>query len=72
MLTPSVTREKQHPQSLRAVRGEKAEKKRKYQQRVLDVEMGSFTPLVFGTNGWIGADCKLLSQTPSREALRKE
>ena len=25
------------------------EKKRKYQQRVLDVEMGSFTPLVFGT-----------------------
>ena len=27
------------------------EKKRKYQQRVLDVEMGSFTPLVFGTNG---------------------
>ena len=27
------------------------EKKCKYQQRVLDVEMGSFTPLVFGTNG---------------------
>ena len=26
-------------------------KKRKYQQRVLDVEMGSFTPLVFGTKG---------------------
>ena len=26
------------------------EKKRKYQQRVLDVEIGSFTPLVFGTN----------------------
>ena len=53
MLTPSVTREKQHPQSLRAVRGEKAEKKRKYQQRVLDVEMGSFTPLVLEpTVGW--------------------
>ena len=29
------------------------EKKQKYQQRVLDVEMGSFTPLVFGTTvGW--------------------
>ncbi|CAH3147221.1 unnamed protein product, partial [Porites evermanni] len=26
------------------------EKQRKYQQRVLDGEMGSFTPLVFGTN----------------------
>ena len=33
------------------------EKKWKYQQRVLDIEMGSFTPLVFGTNGWKGADC---------------
>ena len=30
------------------------EKKRKYQQRVLDVEMGSFTPLVFETNGRMG------------------
>ena len=33
------------------------EKKRKYQQRVLDVEMGSFTPLILGTNGGMGADC---------------
>jgi len=32
-------------------------KKRKYQQRVLDVEMGYFPPLVFGTNGGMGADC---------------
>ena len=34
------------------------EKKRKYQQMVLDVEIGSFTPLViFGTNGVMGAAC---------------
>ena len=33
------------------------EKKRKYQQRALSDEMGSFTPLVFGTNGGMGADC---------------
>ena len=33
-------------------------KKRKYQQRVLDVEMGSFTPLVFGTNGGMGNECQ--------------
>ena len=32
------------------------EKKRKYQQ--LDVEMGSFTPLVFGTNGGMGNECR--------------
>ena len=31
-------------------------KKQKYQQRVLNVEMGSFTPLAFGTNGGMGAD----------------
>ena len=34
------------------------EKKRKYQQRVLDVEMGSFTPLVFRTNGRMGNECQ--------------
>ena len=30
------------------------EKKRKYNQRVMDVEMGTFTPLVSGTNGGHG------------------
>ena len=34
------------------------EKKRKYKQRVLEVEMGSFTPLVFGTNGGMGNECQ--------------
>ena len=34
------------------------EKKRKCQQRALDVEMGSFTPLVFGTNGGMGNECR--------------
>ena len=33
------------------------EKKRKYQQRLVDVETGCFTPLVFGTKGGMGADC---------------
>ena len=32
------------------------EKKRKYNQRILDVEQGHFTPLVFGTNGGIGEE----------------
>ena len=30
------------------------EKKRKYQQRVIYMEMGSFIPLVFGRNGGMG------------------
>ena len=29
-----------------------------YNQRVMDVEMGTFTPLVFGTNGGMGLDCQ--------------
>ena len=46
MLNPSVIREKQN-----TIFKEQVEKKtRKNQQRVLDAETGSFTPLVFGTN----------------------
>ena len=37
-------------------RDQENEKKRKYQQRVLNVEMGTFTPLVFGTNGGMGLE----------------
>ena len=33
-------------------------KKHKYQQGVLDVEVGSFTPLVFGTTGEMGNQCQ--------------
>ena len=35
------------------------QKKQKYQRRVLDVEEGSFTPLVFGTNGGMGNQCQI-------------
>ena len=49
------------------------EKKRKYQQRVIDVEMGSFTPLVFGTNGGMGKECKLFpAEQPSGQTFPKE
>ena len=50
-----MTREKQRPQY--NLKEQEEEKKQKYQQRVRDVEMGSFTPLVFGTNSGMGADC---------------
>ena len=33
------------------------EKKRSYNQRVIEVEHGSFTPLVFGSNGAMGKEC---------------
>ena len=47
------------------------EKKRKYQQRVIDVEMGSFTPLVFGTNGGMGKECKLFLSNLADKLSRK-
>ena len=34
-------------------------KKREYMQRVIDIEHGTFTPLVFGTNGGMGAECQM-------------
>ena len=34
------------------------EKKRKYNNRVMNVEQGCFTPLVFSANGGMGCECK--------------
>ena len=36
-----------------------AEKKRNYQERIQQVEQGSFTPLVFTTSGGMGPEAKL-------------
>ena len=47
------------------------EKRREYMQRVLDVENGSFTPLVFGTNGGLGEECtKFLGELASKIAKK--
>ena len=38
-----------------------------------DLSQGSFTPLVFGTNGGMGSDCNcFLKRLASREALTKK
>ena len=47
------------------------DKKRKYEQRVLDYKMGSFTPLVFETNGGIGADCNCFLKHLAEKRLEK-
>ena len=47
-------------------RNHEAAKKREYLQRVLEVEQGAFTPLVFGTNGGMGSECqRFISQLSS-------
>ena len=48
------------------------EKKRKHQQRVLDVEMGSFTPLVFGTKGGMGVECQMFLRHLAEELSKKD
>ena len=49
------------------------ETKWKYQQRVLDIDWnGIFHSPSFCNQQWDGSQLQLLSQTPSREALRKE
>ena len=44
------------------------EKKRKYQQRVLDVEM----VLVFGTNGGMGVECQMFLRHLAEELSKKD
>ena len=47
-------------------------KKREYMQRVLDIENGSFTPLVFGTNGCMGQECDVFVSTLASKIASKE
>ena len=39
------------------LKNQESKKKRKYNQRVMEVEGGSSAPLAFGTNGAIGKEC---------------
>ena len=48
------------------------EKKRKYQHRVLDVEIGSFTPLLFGTNGGTGIKCQMFLKQLAQQLAEKD
>ena len=47
------------------------EKKRQYNERVLQVENGTFTPLVFATNGSMGEECKAFYKRLSEMIAKK-
>ena len=47
------------------------QRKRKYNQRVIGAEMGTFTPLVFGTNGSKGLDCQNFLRTLANKLSTK-
>ena len=57
------TRSNQGKHTATIFKEQENEKKRKYNQRVMDVEMGTFTPPVFGTNGGMGLDCQNFLRT---------
>ena len=53
----------QNKRTLKIFREQENEKKRQYLQRVLEVKHGTFTPLVFGTNGGMGGESALFLKT---------
>ena len=48
------------------------EKKRAYNERVLNVEHGTFTPLVMGTNGGMGNECNSFLQELAMKLSKKQ
>ena len=50
------SRSNQNKSTKKIFESHEKEKKRQYNQRVIDVEQGTFTPLVFGTNGGFGEE----------------
>ena len=61
-----------HQTTAKTFRNHEMSKKREYMQRILDVENGSFTPLVFGTNGGLEEECKRFLSTLSTKIAEKE
>ena len=49
-----------------------ARRREEGQQRVLDVELGSFTPLVFGTNGGMGNECQRFLKHLADKIVQKD
>ena len=49
-----------------------AEKKRQYNQRVMDVEHGTFTPLIIGTYGGMGDECQLFVRRLAERLAEKQ
>ena len=43
----------------RILKNAENKKKRAYNQRIIEAKNGTFTPLVFGSNGSMGKECKI-------------
>ena len=49
----------------------KGKKKREYKRRVLEIEHGAVTPLVFGSNGAMGKEC-IINKTLAMKIANKQ
>ena len=47
-------------------------KKREYNQRVIEIEHGTFTPLVIGTNGGIGGEFSMFLRNLAEKISSKQ
>ena len=47
-------------------------KRREYNERVLEIEHGTFTPLVFGTNGGMGQECPRFVSALAKKLAEKQ
>ena len=48
-----------------------SEKKKSYNQRIIQIEHGSFTPLVFSTNGGMGRECQHFIKVLAEKIAKK-
>ena len=53
-------------------RNNEMEKKRKYMERILEVEHATFTPLIFGTNGGMGVECERFIKVLATKLAEKQ
>ena len=47
------------------------EKKRQYNQRIINIDRGVFTPLIFSTTGMIGGECQLFLKTLANQIAQR-
>ena len=62
----------QDQETKRTFKAHEMAKKREYMDRILQVDNGSFTPLVFGTNGGLGEECQQFLQTLASKITAKD
>ena len=69
----NINCESQKNQSISSIlKKHESEKKRNYNKRVMDVEHGSLTPLVFTTSGVMGYECEKYHKTLAEKISEKK